>query len=215
MLNEAVVLAGLYAGGNAEHQEKLHWGRAPSLLYRLCTLPPAFVYADPQRPQLAHLPDVLLPTLLAASADVQRNREVVEETIGLAALDTYAQRQPRVAPARAVASVSSATDAPRTEDAAGAGCSTEHEAAVDGACALRTSASDAATQTSGTDHCLHVRLPSARLDRALRDSAAARPGPDASTDRSPASSQPEHRGCAGDTAQRLHFRPAYRMVNEI
>jgi hypothetical protein len=41
-LNEAVLLAGFFAAGRRAHQERLQWGRAPSLLARLCALPAAY-----------------------------------------------------------------------------------------------------------------------------------------------------------------------------
>jgi hypothetical protein len=91
VLNEAVLLAGLYAAGHPAHQEKLHWGRAPSLLYRLSTLPQPYIYADPRWPHLQCLPHVLLPTLISATADVQRNRDVIDDTLGLERLREYAR----------------------------------------------------------------------------------------------------------------------------
>jgi hypothetical protein len=91
VLNEAVLLAGLYAAGHPAHQEKLHWGRAPSLLYRLSTLPQPYIYAHPRWPHLQCLPHVLLPTLISATADVQRNRDVIDDTLGLERLREYAR----------------------------------------------------------------------------------------------------------------------------
>jgi hypothetical protein len=91
VLNEAVVLAGFFAAGRREHQERLHWGRAPSLLYRLCSLPTPYFSCDDSTPHLSHLPDVLLATLIAACAGVQRNCEVVCATIGMSTLVDYAR----------------------------------------------------------------------------------------------------------------------------
>ena len=92
VLNEAVLLAGFFASGRRSHQERLQWGRAPSLLFRLCTLPQPYLSSAGSLPHLRHLPDILFPTLVAACAGVQRNYEVVEATLGLAPLVQYAQR---------------------------------------------------------------------------------------------------------------------------
>jgi hypothetical protein len=113
-LNEAVLLAGFFASGRPAHQERLRWGRAPSLLSRLCALPPEYLLAGstPESPVLdgadassaslapcqgaasaarhAALPHVLLPTLIAACGGVARNCELVDEAVGMGALQEYA-----------------------------------------------------------------------------------------------------------------------------
>ena len=44
VLNEALLCVGFFTLFNTSNQEKLHWGRAPSLLQRLCAVPfPYFV----------------------------------------------------------------------------------------------------------------------------------------------------------------------------
>ena len=46
MLHEAVLLLGLYANGHPQHQHKLCWGPAPSLLQRLCTVPTQYLHTS-------------------------------------------------------------------------------------------------------------------------------------------------------------------------
>ena len=215
VLNEAVVLAGLYAAGNAAHQEKLHWGRAPSLLYRLCTLPSAYVRAAPQRPQLAHLQDVLLPTLVAACVHVQRNRDVVAETIGLDVLDAYVRRT-SCAAARVDLASGSAADAPPSRGGANSeacDASSTHAAAVpNDASQLRASASDAATQTSGAGHCLHARLPRAPQGLAQLYEIGSGDGAGAGIKLTVKSRQQEAPVDSSLVSHQLHFRPMYRIV---
>lgn len=54
MLHEAVLLLGLYANGNPEHQHKLCWGPAPSLLQRLCAVPTQYLHTTAPCPWCMH-----------------------------------------------------------------------------------------------------------------------------------------------------------------
>lgn len=96
-LHEAVLLAGFFAAGRAAHRERLQWGRAPTLLTRLCALPAPYFQLQQHQdipaatPPRTQLPDVLLPTLAAACIGVPRNCAAVDELVGLHVLHAYAR----------------------------------------------------------------------------------------------------------------------------
>ena len=60
LLDETVLLTGLFALQDAGNQELLHWGTSPTILQRLSNLPFAYYSDAAKRP-------LLFPTLLAAA----------------------------------------------------------------------------------------------------------------------------------------------------
>ena len=86
LLNQVVVLLGYFCMRNPTNQGMLQWGKSPTLLQRLCSVP--FPYFS--HPELV---DVYMPTLLAVCCNHERACEMVEQYVSMDVLLQYAQSQ--------------------------------------------------------------------------------------------------------------------------
>ena len=71
MLAEAVLAMGYYSLRSPKNQERLHWGKRPTPLDRLCDLPFRY-FSDPRARH------ILFPTLVAAAVGCPGNLVRVE-----------------------------------------------------------------------------------------------------------------------------------------
>jgi hypothetical protein len=88
LLNQVILLLGYFCMQNPSNQGMLQWGKSPTLLQRLCSVP--FPYFS--HPELV---DVYMPTLLAVSYKHERACEMVEQYISMDVLLQYAKGQLR------------------------------------------------------------------------------------------------------------------------
>jgi len=76
LLAETLVFMGYFALMHSHNQEVLRWGKSPTLLQRLCSVPFSY-FSDPKRIRL------LYPTLISVCFQNELNREVLERETDL------------------------------------------------------------------------------------------------------------------------------------
>jgi len=86
LLNQVLLLIGYFCVQHPSNQAMLSWGRSPSILQRLCSLPAEYL-------QVPELRSVLLPTLLCVCHGAERTCEIVAQHFDLEVLLQYVQQQ--------------------------------------------------------------------------------------------------------------------------
>lgn len=86
LLNQVLLLIGYFCVQHPSNQAMLTWGRSPSILQRLCSLPQEYL-------QVPELRAVLMPTLLCVCYGAERTCETVAQHFDLGILLQYVQQQ--------------------------------------------------------------------------------------------------------------------------
>jgi hypothetical protein len=86
LLNQVLLLIGYFCVQHPSNQAMLTWGRSPSILQRLCSLPQEYL-------QVPELRAVLMPTLLCVCYGAERTCETVAQHFDLEVLLQYVQQQ--------------------------------------------------------------------------------------------------------------------------
>lgn len=86
LLNQVLLLIGLFCVQHPSNQAMLTWGRSPSILQRLCSLPREYL-------SVPELRAVLMPTLLCVCFGAERSCEIVAQHFDLEELLQYVQQE--------------------------------------------------------------------------------------------------------------------------
>jgi hypothetical protein len=86
LLNQVLLLLGYFCVMHPSNQAMLTWGRSPSILQRLCSLPDEYS-------RVPALRTVLMPTMLCVCFGAERTAELVAQHFSMAQLLQYVQQQ--------------------------------------------------------------------------------------------------------------------------
>lgn len=84
LLQELILTIGYYTLQNERNQEILQWGKSPTILQRLCSLPFQYFSQD-------YFKAVLFPSLISACFQNQRNKAILEQEMNADFLRTFIQ----------------------------------------------------------------------------------------------------------------------------
>lgn len=96
LLNQVLLLIGYFSVQDPSNQAMLTWGRSPSILQRLCSLPEEYM-------QVPELRAVLMPTLLCVCYGAERTCETVAQHFDMEVLLQYVAQQQQLQQQRACA----------------------------------------------------------------------------------------------------------------